>query len=99
MSAPVCNHCCEPIRFFKTPAGNWMPCDLEPSEHAGIVHVREGVAHVVGGKELVRLRAEGFKLYVPHWATCTVPAAARRPPRARKTRKREPGQLELGGVA
>lgn len=90
---PTCRSCGQRIRYFRTVKGKSMPCNPDPSDEKGNVLVLRGVAHVVSGDELERLRREGYDLFVHHRATCPKPEEAVERPRddlaAKRAAKRQ----------
>lgn len=63
-----CKGCKSPIRFVRTPAGKWLPCepDLLDSDDLDV-----GEKLVTTDGEVKAVEAgESFQGYLPHWAVC-----------------------------
>lgn len=67
---PTCRSCGTPIRYVRGESGSWIPVDREPDEELGNMLVEGGVAEVLSTTQLAAARAEGYSLYVSHFATC-----------------------------
>lgn len=70
-----CHACEKPIKFIQTKNGRMMPVDAElkvAKEDSGL-----GTFFLVSGAVQKGITA-GQCYYIPHWSTCTNPAAFRR---------------------
>lgn len=75
-----CKSCGAKIKFLRTKAGKWMPCDPETVSAEDLdagdkLVTKDGDVLTVNGKTPEGYGAVG---YVPHWATCKSPELFRR---------------------
>lgn len=75
----VCQACEAPIRWARTAAGRNMPLNADPDDDGNVYLNTDGTCVTLAPPMDDEYRALGFRLYMPHHATCPNADQFRRP--------------------